>query len=119
VSSPILIIAASSGSTLVAQLHQHGWHPYGSELEEVDGEIQITLDQLVVIVGDRIAFRDAANPLSPPGWWEAVDLIKGRCIVVFVPAGTAVGDPSFGDVLRDLIDDPATAQALLRVEHPA
>ncbi|MGV1010110.1 MAG: hypothetical protein ACOYBY_16135 [Dermatophilaceae bacterium] len=70
----------------------------------------ITPERLRLVVDGQVILDDDANPVAPPGWWEAVDSFGGRCIVIITHAEDVdLTDPHSGSQLRKLMDTPDRA----------
>lgn len=116
--TPGVYVTTPSGSIVAAQLLARGdWHPFRGEIARVEGEVHITPDSLTITVDGQLVLSDDANPLSPPGWWEAVDRVQNHVMVLLLPAGTPFTQPALGDALDALAGARSTAQAILPVTH--
>lgn len=115
----MLIATAPEGAILPAQLHSLGWATYGNIAENVPGEVYIAIDRLQVTVNGSIVLDDSdGDPVSPPGWWEAVSAADDRCLVIIVPGNVVqLGNPNVSSQLTTLIDSDTTASALVPVRH--
>lgn len=109
-----MVVVTSRPGPIIDQLHAQGWTPYGSGVGDVLGTLTITPTLLTLDTDNGRVLEDNDNPLSPAGWWEAVDVIGGCAVAVVVPS-TDLKSPKFGEHLAELLDDPRTAHALVRV----
>jgi hypothetical protein len=116
---PMLITTASPGVALPKQLHELGWVTYGNVAENVPGEVYIAVDRLQISANDAVLLDDPdGDPVSPPGWWEAVSAAGDRCLVVVVPRDAVqLGSPEVGSQMAALIDSNTTASAMVPVQH--
>jgi len=116
--TPFLFVTTAPGSVATRQLISHGgWHPFRGDISIVEGEVRISPAELVVVVAEQVVLRDDTNPISPDGWWKAVDAMQGHIALVLIPAGTPFDQPAFGDALDALEGRDSTAQAIVRVVH--
>ena len=95
-----------------------GWTYYGDRPTTQPGEVLLTNDTVHVTSGRyAILNDDQGNPISPPGWWDAVNRVGDQCLVVVVEHGWLSSfDPTvLPDQLQALVDTPHAAQALLPV----
>lgn len=85
------IISTTSDPDVAGLLLDRGWAVFGTgEFPEPPGsEIRVTPTSLTIqAADDLVVLQDDTNPISPPGWWQAVDSLGGRCVVVIPPAGS-------------------------------
>lgn len=96
----LLIATTSSMNTLLPQLLSHHWTPMIEEVAgDADGELRLDPggQRLQLIVADQLLLDDDVNPVSPPGWWSAVDRMGGMCLVVVLrTADVDLTDPQLG-----------------------
>ncbi len=99
------------------QLLARGWDWYGSLVPlGARGELAIRPERLRLVVDEEALLDDDANPVSPPGWWAAVDRIGGRCAVVLVHRRDVdVGSPESGGQLRRVMGRSRAVWAVLPV----
>ena len=106
---PALMATSSQTEVLRPQLLQRGWVAFGQALRPGPaGELRIGVDRLQVVIDGDAILDDDANPASPEGWWAAVDILGGHCIVVILPTGTV--DLTQSDAGNQLV-------ALLNTDH--
>lgn len=116
---PMLLITVPEGSIVIGQLHTRGWTPYaGRPIEDQGAQIRIMPDHLTVVLGGEIALHDGSgDPVSPPGWWEAVNAFEDRALIVLLPHTFPMTQQDAGAALGALIDSPETAQCFATVVH--
>lgn len=116
---PMLLITLPEGSIFPEQLHSRGWTPYaGRPIEDHGAKIQIMPDHLTVVLGGEAVLRDGqGDPVSPPGWWEAVNSFEDRALIVLVPHSFPMTHDDAVAALAALIGSPSTAQCFAVVVH--
>jgi hypothetical protein len=117
---PMLVVTTESASSnVVRELLKAGWAPYASAVvPDEDAEIQIALDRLALIWRGVPLLEDDTNPVSPPGWWSAVDALGQRALCVVVEHGLLdLRSATFAQELAALVDSRRTASALVRVSQ--
>jgi hypothetical protein len=118
--TPFLFMTVAPGSVVPQQLVQrNGWSHYRGPIGIADGEVRILPDLVEVVIDGQIVLQDDTNPLSPDGWWKAVDALQGHLGLVLIPSGTPFEQPAFAEALNALEGSEDTAQAILRVVHTA
>lgn len=84
---PALMATTDDADTLMPQLTDRGWVPFGDPLPNAAaGRLVVEGGRLQFVVDDQ-ALLDDLNPWAPDGWWTAVDQLQGRCVVVIVRDG--------------------------------
>ncbi len=85
---PGILATTSRYPDVKANLKARGWDDYGRELPVgAAGEITIGSEGFQVVVDGMVMLSDDVNPVSPAGWWAAVDQLQGRCLVIVAPTG--------------------------------
>ncbi len=114
---PVLMATTSPDEMLRLQLSRQGWVSFGRPLQPgAVGEVRVGVDRLQVVANGRVVLDDGTNPVSPPGWWAAVDTLGGHCVVVMVREGAVdLTDPDAGDRLPALLNGDQAISAALRV----
>lgn len=115
----MLVATAPRGALMVQQLLTVGWKPYLSDIvEDLSAEIQVAPDRFVLVRQDVTLLSDDTNPVSPPGWWKAVDARGEVALCVIVEHGLVdLTASTFAHDLARLIDSPRTASAMVRVSQ--
>lgn len=113
---PMLMLTVGERTPIISQLHEKGWSAYGGELLEADGEIVMPVAGGLELTVEGTSFiRDTSNPVSPPGWWEAVAAVGDNAMVVVMPHGF---DMRAGiDMSALLARAEECAMALVKVTH--
>ena len=115
---PYLFVTAPRGSTITQDLIASGeWNPFRGWMAIADGEVEIMPNSLRVVVAGQLVLQDDTSSVAPPGWWDAVDAMRGHAGIVVLPAGTPFTQPALGDAMDALAGSSSIAQAILRVVH--
>lgn len=114
---PALMAATSPDEMLRLQLSRQGWVSFGRPLQPgAVGEVRVGVDRLQIVANGRVVLDDGTNPVSPAGWWAAVDNLGGHCVVVMVRDGAVdLALPDAGDRLATLLNSDQAISAALRV----
>ncbi|GAA1427362.1 hypothetical protein GCM10009616_04340 [Microlunatus lacustris] len=114
---PALMAATSPDEMLRLQLSRQGWVSFGRPLQPgAVGEVRVGVDRLQVVANGRVVLDDGTNPVSPSGWWAAVDDLGGHCVVVMVRDGSVdLAQPDAGDRLATLLNTDQAISAALPV----
>jgi hypothetical protein len=116
--TPFLYVTVPHGSSITKDLIAAGeWNPLRGGIAIADGEVRIMPNSLRVVVAGQLVLQDDTSSIAPPGWWEAVDAMKGHVGIVVLPAGTPFTQPALGEAMEALTGSSATAQAIVRVVH--
>ena len=116
---PSLTATTAEPEALLPQLRALGWARFGDPVPTgAVGQLVISPDRLQLVVDDQTVLDDL-NPVSPPGWWKAVDQLGGRCAVVVLRQGDVdLHQPDSGERLRALMDTDRAVFAVLPVVTP-
>ena len=114
---PALMATTSADEMLRLQLSRQGWVSFGRPLQPgAVGEVRVGVDRLRVVANGRVVLDEDTNPVSPPGWWAAVDDLGGHCVVVMVREGAVdLSQPGAGDQLAGLLNTHQAISAALPV----
>ena len=113
---PALMATSDDADALRPQLLQGGWVAFGKPLQPAAGQLRIGVDRLQVVIDGGVVLDEDTNLASPEGWWAAVDVLGGHCIVVLLPVGTVdLTRPDAGDQLVDLLNTEHALSAALPV----
>lgn len=114
---PALVATTDEADVLLPQLTERGWVPFGEPLPQASaGSLVVGPDRLRLVV-DGQSLLDDVNPWSPPGWWAAVDQMRGRCLVVILRCGDVdLASPDAGERLAALVGTSRAVFAALPVE---
>lgn len=116
---PSLMATTAEAGVLLPQLKALGWNRFGDPVPSAPaGQLVISPDRLQLVVEDQTVLDDL-NPVSPPGWWKAVEQLGGRCAVVVLRQGDVdLHQPESGERLRALMDTDRAVFAVLPVVTP-
>jgi len=114
---PALMATTSADEMLRLQLSRQGWVSFGRPLQPgAVGEVRVGVDRLQVVANGRVVLDEDTNPVSPSGWWAAVDDLGGHCVVVMVREGAAdLSEPGAGERLAALLNTHQAISAALPV----
>ena len=123
-SLPFLVVVTDPEAQLITDLRTAGWGDLNDPSDEIAGQVRMSLSQdLRIEANGAVVLSDAVNPVSPPEWFDHVDAMAGRCVVVVVPP-SLVRHPGtdlegFQADLADVIAEQpgAGAAAILPVTH--
>lgn len=80
---PMIIILTNNYDAYVQPLRAAGWDQGETNTQREDhGYLEITTGGLQLIVEGAAILSDDMNPISPPGWWDAVHTLGDKCWAV-------------------------------------
>lgn len=86
------LVATTSRADLNDLLLARSWAVFGPGgfPEPTGSAIVVRPDRLTIKADDLVVLDDGTNPVSPPGWWQAVDGLGSRCVVIIPTAGASI-----------------------------
>lgn len=114
---PVLLATTSTDELLRLRLTREGWVPFGQPLQSgAVGEVRSGLDRLQVVANGRVLLDHLLDPVTPDGWWTAVDALGSHCVVVLAREGSVdLGGPDAAERLSGLLGTEQAMSAALPV----
>jgi hypothetical protein len=113
---PVLVISSRGRRYAVVGLRGLGWGRISALVSTAPGRVVMTESELRVEVLGATAVRERTpEHTTPPGWFEAVAGLSGRCLVVVIPPTMFGDEDHLITTLREAVHSDTVAAALLPV----
>ncbi len=112
----VLLATTSVDELLRLRLARQGWVSFGRALQPgAAGQVRFGVERVQLRAEGRLVLDAATSPVSPDGWWAAVDNLGGHCVVVLAREGAVDLTPGDGDPLASLLNTDQAVSAALPV----